>query len=96
MQKRIIGAFALAAAAALCIGPAMAERANTSQKGSLLIFPEINIDSTSLSNTYIEVSNDQNTAVHVECSYIEKRKGRLRLPANGQSNGVVERFNRVW
>ena len=44
MNKRIIGAFLLGAA--LCAGPALAAQnvANTSQQGSLLIFPLINVD----------------------------------------------------
>ncbi|MGH6834025.1 MAG: hypothetical protein ACREC9_00420 [Methylocella sp.] len=66
-------------AAALCAGPAFALQnvANTSQKGSLLIFPKITVDSEDASNTLIEISNGETTAVHVECSYVNERKGRV-------------------
>ena len=76
MKKRIL--IIGSVAAALCGGPAFALQnvANTSQKGSLLIFPLINIDSEDLSNTLIEISNDQNGRVHVECSYVNERKDR--------------------
>jgi hypothetical protein len=51
MSKRVVCAFLLVAA--LCARPALAWQnvANTSQKGSLLIFPLITIDRTDLSNT---------------------------------------------
>jgi hypothetical protein len=66
-------------AAALWGGPAFALQnvANTSQKGSLLIFPLINVDSEDSSNTLIEISNDQTTRIHVECSYVNERKDRV-------------------
>jgi hypothetical protein len=51
--------------------------ANTSQKGSLLIFPLINVDTEDSSNTLIEISNDQNSKVHVECNYVNERKDRV-------------------
>jgi len=50
---------------------------NTSQKGSLLIFPAITVDRENSSNTLIEISNDQSTPVHVECYYVNERKGRV-------------------
>jgi len=77
MKKRIIGPFLLAAA--LCSGPAWALQnvANTSQKGSLLIYPLINVDTEDLSNTLIEISNDASSAVHVECFYVNEKKGRV-------------------
>jgi len=77
MKKRIIGPFLLAAA--LCSGPALAVQnvANTSQKGSLLIYPLINVDPEDSSNTLIEISNDQALPVHVECFYVNERKGRV-------------------
>jgi len=71
--------YAGASAMALCVGPAFAVQnvANTSQKGSLLIFPLINVDTEDSSNTLIEISNDQTTKVHVECSYVNERKDRV-------------------
>ena len=77
MSKRVVCAFLLVAA--LCARPALAWQnvANTSQKGSLLIFPLITIDRTDLSNTFIEVSNDETSPVHIECSYINEAKGRV-------------------
>jgi hypothetical protein len=77
MEKRTIAAFSLVAA--LWGGPAWAVQnvANTSQKGSLLIYPEINVDPEDSSNTLIEISNDQNTVVHVECNYVNERKDRV-------------------
>ena len=77
MKKRIIGPFLLAAA--LCSGPAFAVQnvANTSQKGSLLIYPLINVATEDSSNTLIEISNDQALPVHVECFYVNERKDRV-------------------
>jgi len=77
MKKRIL--IIGSVAAALCGGPALALQnvANTSQKGSLLIYPLINVDTEDSSNTLIEISNDQNTAVHVECNYVNERKDRV-------------------
>jgi len=80
MNKRIIGAFLLGAA--LCSGPALAAQnvANTSQKGSLLIYPLVTIDpATDGADTLIELSNDQNLAVHVECEYVNEDKGRVNF-----------------
>jgi hypothetical protein len=77
MKKRIL--IIGSVAAALCGGPALAVQnvANTSQKGSLLIYPLINVDTENSSNTLIEISNDQNTSVHVECNYVNERKDRV-------------------
>jgi hypothetical protein len=71
--------YAGASALALCVGPAFAVQnvANTSQKGSLLIFPLINVDTEDSSNTLIEISNDQTSKVHVECNYVNERKDRV-------------------
>lgn len=68
-----------ASALALFVGPAFAVQnvANTSQKGSLLIYPLINVDTEDSSNTLIEISNDQNAKVHVECYYVNEKKGRV-------------------
>lgn len=64
---------------ALCAGSAFAAQnvANTSQKGSLLIFPLITVDPADTQDTLIEISNDANSAVHVECYYVNERKGRV-------------------
>jgi hypothetical protein len=77
MSKRVLSMCLLAAA--LCARPALAAQnvANTSQKGSLLIFPLITIDRATLNNTFIEVSNDETAPVHIECSYINEGKGRI-------------------
>jgi hypothetical protein len=60
--------------------------ANTSQKGSLLIWPLITVDQYlpggSRTNTVIEISNDANLKVHVECMYVNERKGRVNFDFN--------------
>jgi hypothetical protein len=77
MSKRVLSIFLLGAA--LCARPVLAAQnvANTSQKGSLLIFPLVSIDATDTTNTFIEVSNDETGPVHIECSYINEGKGRV-------------------
>jgi hypothetical protein len=77
MSKRVLSVFLLAAA--LCARPALAAQnvANTSQKGSLLIFPLITVDPEDIDDTFIEVSNDETGPVHIECSYINEAKGRV-------------------
>jgi hypothetical protein len=50
---------------------------NTSKKGSLLIFPMINIDPGLNADTIIEITNDQVTPVQVECNYMNEQKGRV-------------------
>jgi hypothetical protein len=84
MSKRVVSILLLAAA--LCARPALAAEnvakaaqnvANTSQKGSLLIFPLISIDPEVSGDTFLAVSNDQTSPVHVECSYINEAKGRV-------------------
>jgi hypothetical protein len=77
MTNRIIGVLSLAVA--LCSGPALAAQnvANTSQKGSLLIFPLISVDPENSTDTFIEISNDNISPVHLECSYVNEAKGRV-------------------
>jgi hypothetical protein len=77
MDKRVIYASALAVA--LGVGPAYALQnvANTSQKGSLLVFPLINVGTEEASNTLIEISNDESSNVHVECNYVNEKKDRV-------------------
>jgi hypothetical protein len=71
-----MGAFAIAIGVLLCGSPAFAAQnvGNTSQKGSLLIFP--NIDVSTGWDTIIRISNDANSGVDVTCYYINERKGR--------------------
>jgi hypothetical protein len=61
---------------ALVAVPAFAAQnvANTSQKGSLLIFPKIEIDRNE--TMIIRISNDKSQAVNVKCYYINETKGR--------------------
>jgi len=76
-KTRVLGA---ALAATLIAGPAIAAQnvANTSQKGSLLVWPLITVDrATTPESTLIEISNDANGTVHVECVYVNERKGRV-------------------
>ncbi|MBC8018447.1 MAG: hypothetical protein H7X83_08020 [Verrucomicrobia bacterium] len=63
----------------LCGGTALAAQnvANTSQKGSLLIFPLINVDPAEGADTVIEISNDFTQPVHIECYYVNEKKGRV-------------------
>src|SRR6266436_3806334 len=77
MNKRVVGAMLLSAA--LFSSPALAAHnvANTSQKGSLLIFPAIDVDPEDSSSTLIEISNDQNLPVQIECYYVNETKGRV-------------------
>jgi len=51
--------------------------ANTSQKGSLLIWPAINVNSSLNQDTLIEISNDGVVGVAVQCEYVNERKGRV-------------------
>ncbi len=77
MNKHSLWAFTLAAA--VSAGPALAAQnvANTSQKGSLLIFPYITVEPALNHNTLIEIANDENTSVHIKCYYVNERKGRV-------------------
>jgi hypothetical protein len=76
MKKRI-GMLLLTTA--LCSSPALAAQnvANTSQKGSLLIFPAINIDPQDAADTLVEISNDENLPVQIECEYVNQKKDRV-------------------
>jgi hypothetical protein len=71
-----MGAFAIALGVLLCGSSAFAAQnvGNTSQKGSLLIFP--NIDVSPGWDTIVRISNDANTGVDLTCYYINERKGR--------------------
>jgi hypothetical protein len=71
-----MGAFAIAFGVLLCGSSAFAAQnvGNTSQKGSLLIFP--NIDVSPGWDTIVRISNDANTGVDLTCYYMNERKGR--------------------
>jgi hypothetical protein len=71
-----MGTVAIAIGVVLCGSSAFAAQnvGNTSQKGSLLIFP--NIDVSPGWDTIVRISNDANSNVDVTCYYINERKGR--------------------
>jgi hypothetical protein len=77
MDKRILAIILIAGG--LFIRPAFAAQkvANTSQKGSLLIYPAIDVDPEDSSDTVVEISNDQVTTIHIECFYVNEKKGRV-------------------
>jgi hypothetical protein len=76
MQRTWMRAFVIALGVLLCGSSAFAAQnvGNTSQKGSLLIFPLIEV--TPGWDTIVRISNDANTGVDVTCYYINERKGR--------------------
>jgi hypothetical protein len=71
-----MGAFAIAIGFVLCGSSAFAAQnvGNTSQKGSLLIFPAIDVSGDR--DTIVRIANDANTGIDVTCYYINERKGR--------------------
>jgi hypothetical protein len=71
--------FSIFLAGALFSSPAFGAQnvANTTQKGSLLMWPEITVDLENGSDTIVEISNDQNATVQVECEYVNQKKGRV-------------------
>ena len=82
------------AGVALSAGPAFAAPtsavpgvANTSQKGSVLIFPQVSVALDS--DTVVEISNDQNSAVNVECYYVNQEKGKDNFSFVISANGTV-------
>jgi len=76
-------ATAASVAGLLAAGSALGAQnvANTNQKGSLLIFPLINIDQRGreAKDTIIEISNDGTSRIHVECLYVNERKDRANF-----------------
>jgi len=72
MRSLAVSVFSL-----LLCGSAFAAQnvANTSQKGSLQIWPLITIENGA--ETFIEISNDSSGTVKVECYYVNERKGRV-------------------
>jgi hypothetical protein len=79
MNKGIFPAILLGGA--LFSGPALAAKnvSSTSQKGSLLIYPKIDVDPVDTTDTLIEISNDQNTSVQIVCYYVNERKDRVNF-----------------
>jgi len=71
--------FSIFLAGALFSSPAFGAQnvANTTQKGSLLMWPEITVNIENGSDTIVEISNDQNATVQIECEYVNQRKGRV-------------------
>jgi hypothetical protein len=71
-----MGTFAIALGVLLCGSSAFAAQnvGNTSQKGSLLIFPQIDVSPGW--DTLVRISNDANTGVDLTCYYMNERKGR--------------------
>jgi len=53
--------------------------ANTSQRGSLLIYPAVDVDPEDRSSTFIEISNDENSPIQIERYYVNERKGRVNF-----------------
>jgi hypothetical protein len=77
MEKRNL-LLGLLLSTALFTGSAFAAQnvANTSQKGSLLKFPLIDVRSADSTTTVIHISNDQNVDVNLNCIYVNERKDR--------------------
>jgi len=71
--------FSIFLAGALFGSPAFGAQnvANTTQKGSLLMWPEITVNIENGSDTIVEISNDQNATVQIECEYVNQKKGRV-------------------
>jgi hypothetical protein len=74
MEKRVV--LGLLLLATLFTTPAFAQVANTSQKGSVLIFPLIDIRNDDGTTTVIHISNDNNSELSVQCYYINEAKDR--------------------
>jgi hypothetical protein len=72
MRKLFLTGLALAMAASAYAAPNVA---NATQKGSLLIFPDIQVDDDE--NTIIRLQNDGSLAVDVKCYWMDGEKNRL-------------------
>ena len=77
MNSRIVGVILLTIG--LANSPALAAKnvANTSQKGSLLIYPAVDVNPDDVSSTLIEISNDENSPIEIECYYVNEKKHRV-------------------
>jgi len=76
MLKRLLG-FLLVGALFTTQAFAAQNVANTSQKGSLLIFPLVDVRTTDAATTIIDISNDANGLAFVNCYYINDHKARV-------------------
>lgn len=86
MKKTLVAVLATAATIGAFVAGSSAfaaqNAANTSQKGSLLIWPLITVDQSDPSDpqdTIVELSNDANASIHVECEYVNEQKGRTNF-----------------
>lgn len=83
MRKlRYLGVVMTSVGAILATSSAFAAQnvANTSQKGSLLVWPLITVDPNGpSSDTQVEISNDSALGTHVECEYVNEGKGRVNF-----------------
>ncbi len=79
MGKRVIVGCLLGAVLFSTAALADQNVANTSQKGSLLIFPLIDVRSATeeATTTIIDISNDANVGIWLNCNYINDHKGRV-------------------
>ena len=88
MEKPLI--LGLLLVAALFVTPAFAAQnaANTSQKGSLLIFPLVDVRPENTTTTIIDISNDQNLGVFLNCYYVNGMKDRndFSFPISGKGS----------
>jgi len=80
--------------AALFAGSAFAQVANTTQKGSLLIWPLITVDQSSTAmyggeDTFVELSNSSSYPIEVECYYVNETKDRVDFDFNISGKGTV-------
>jgi len=63
--------------------------ATTSNKGSLLVFPDI--DTTDAKNTIIRITNDQSKPIDVKCYYGEYTGDKsLEIPSNGYTKPTID------
>jgi hypothetical protein len=74
--KTLAAGVALATALAAPSAFAAQNVANTSQKGSLLIFPRIDVRPDLRYRTIIRITNDAYAAVNLKCYYVNHTKGR--------------------
>jgi hypothetical protein len=83
---KFAGVCVITSIAALCAADsvfAAQNVANPTQKGSLLIWPLITVEKPKGDNgqrdTLIEISNDGLLSIHVVCTYVNERKGRVNF-----------------
>lgn len=72
MKKLYLTAMTLVVATSATAAPNVA---NTTQKGSLLVFPDIRVDGTW--NTLVRIQNDSNSDVDVKCYWMDGNKNRV-------------------